>query len=131
MPVVRIRILIGTTVVRIRILIGTTVVRIRILIGTTVVRIACVIVYIYVFILCQKFQASSYNAVFSLTEQAMSLTLKARFSHYKTHIGPAHEIMTLPACKDSHRHDHLSLIVRKPVSTTVVVQASDSTTTSM
>ena len=43
MPVVRIRILIGTTVVRIRILIGTTVVRIRILIGTTVVRIACVV----------------------------------------------------------------------------------------
>ena len=42
MPVVRIRILIGTTVVRIRILIGTTVVRIRILIGTTVVRIASV-----------------------------------------------------------------------------------------
>ena len=42
MPVVRIRILIGTTVVRIRILIGTTVVRIRVLIGTTVVRIASV-----------------------------------------------------------------------------------------
>ena len=42
MPVVRIRILIGTTVVRIRILIGTTVVRIRILIGMTVVRIASV-----------------------------------------------------------------------------------------
>ena len=43
MPVVRIRILIGTTIVRIRILIGTTVVRIRILIGTTVMRIASVI----------------------------------------------------------------------------------------
>ena len=42
MPVVRIRILIGTTVVWIRILIGTTVLRIRILIGTTVVRIASV-----------------------------------------------------------------------------------------
>ena len=42
MPVVWIRILIGTTVVQIRILIGTTVVRIRILIGTTVVRIASV-----------------------------------------------------------------------------------------
>ena len=42
MPVVRIRILIGTTVVWIRILIGTTVVRIRILIGTTVLRIASV-----------------------------------------------------------------------------------------
>ena len=43
MPVVRIRILIGTTVVRIRILIGTTVVRIRIHIGPTVVRIASIV----------------------------------------------------------------------------------------
>ena len=42
MPVVRIRILIGTTVVRIIILIGKTVMRIRILIGTTVVRIVSV-----------------------------------------------------------------------------------------
>ena len=45
MPVMRIRILIGTTVVRIRILIGMTVVRIRILIGTTVVQIASVLIF--------------------------------------------------------------------------------------